>query len=97
MPIKDRIGFGIFGDGLPVGYEENKDRDLSKYAQYKYYNHDINAGLNIIREKYRLNFGVSLQPQNTRLDYKKAEVDTVVKKKCVQFLLLTLIFRYRFF
>lgn len=51
-----------YGDGLPEGYESNKDMSLSKYAQYKYYNHDINAGLNIIREKYRLNFGVSLQP-----------------------------------
>lgn len=50
-----------YGDGLPEGYESNKDMSLSKYAQYKYYNHDINAGLNIIREKYRLNFGVSLQ------------------------------------
>lgn len=47
---KGQDWFWNFGDGLPVGYEENKDRDLSKYAQYKYYNHDINAGLNIIRE-----------------------------------------------
>ena len=82
---KGQDWFWNFGDGLPVGYEENKDRDLSKYAQYKYYNHDINAGLNIIREKYRLNFGVSLQPQNTRLDYKKAEVDTVVKRNVFNF------------
>lgn len=55
-----------YGDGLPEGYESNKDMSLSKYAQYKYYNHDINAGLNIIREKYRLNFGVSLQPEVTK-------------------------------
>lgn len=34
-----------YGDGLPEGYESNKDMSLSKYAQYKYYNHDINAGL----------------------------------------------------
>ena len=68
---------------------------LSKYAQYKYYNHDINAGLNIIREKYRLNFGVSLQPQNTRLDYKKAEIDTVVKRNVFNFA-PNIDFRYRF-
>ena len=92
---KGQDWFWNFGDGLPVGYEENKDRDLSKYAQYKYYNHDINAGLNIIREKYRLNFGVSLQPQNTRLDYKKAEVDTVVKRNVFNFA-PNVDFRYRF-
>ena len=92
---KGQDWFWNFGDSLPVGYEENKDRDLSKYAQYKYYNHDINAGLNIIREKYRLNFGVSLQPQNTRLDYKKAEVDTVVKRNVFNFA-PNVDFRYRF-
>lgn len=92
---KGQDWFWNFGDGLPVGYEENKDRDLSKYAQYKYYNHDINAGLNIIREKYRLNFGVSLQPQNTRLYYKKAEVDTVVKRNVFNFA-PNVDFRYRF-
>lgn len=69
--------------------------EICKYAQYKYYNHDINAGLNIIREKYRLNFGVSLQPQNTRLDYKKAEVDTVVKRNVFNFA-PNVDFRYRF-
>jgi len=41
------------GDELPLGYENNRDQDLSKYAKYNYYNHDINAGLNLIREKYR--------------------------------------------
>lgn len=71
-----------YGDGLPEGYESNKDMSLSKYAQYKYYNHDINAGLNIIREKYRLNFGVSLQPQNTTLTYRKDDVDTMSKERC---------------
>lgn len=87
--------FWKFGDGLPEGYENNKDKDLSKYAEYKYYNHDINAGLNVIREKYRLNFGVSLQPQNTRLDYKKSEIDTVVKRNVFNFA-PNIDFRYRF-
>jgi len=30
-----------YGDGLPEGYESNKDMSLSKYAQYKYYNPKI--------------------------------------------------------
>lgn len=84
-----------FGDGLPEGYESNKDMNLSKYAQYKYINHDINTGLNMIREKYRLNVGVSLQPQNTQLDYKKSEVDTVVKRNVFNFA-PNIDFRYRF-
>ena len=84
-----------YGDGLPEGYESNKDMSLSKYAQYKYYNHDINAGLNIIREKYRLNFGVSLQPQNTMLTYRKDDVDTIVKRKVFNFA-PNIDFRYRF-
>ena len=84
-----------YGDGLPEGYESNKDMSLSKYAQYKYYNHDINAGSNIIREKYRLNFGVSLQPQNTTLTYRKDDVDTIVKRKVFNFA-PNIDFRYRF-
>lgn len=84
-----------FGDELPEGYEDNKDEDLSKRAQYTYYNHDINTGLNLIREKYRLNLGVSVQPQNTRLEYKKAEIDTVVKRSVVNFA-PNIDFRYRF-
>lgn len=84
-----------FGDGLPAGYENNKDMDLSKYAKYDYYNHDINAGLNLIREKYRFNAGVSLQPQNTTLTYKKSEIDTVVKRSVFNFA-PNIDFRYRF-
>lgn len=92
---KNQDWFWNFGDDLPIGYENNKDKDLSKYAQYKYFNHDINAGMNIIREKYRFNFGVSLQPQNTRLDYKKADIDTVVKRNVFNFA-PNVDFRYRF-
>ena len=58
---------------------------MSKYAKYNYYNHDINAGLNLIREKYRFNVGVSLQPQNTTLTYKKSELDTIVKRSVFNF------------
>ncbi len=61
---KGQDWFWNFGDSLPVGYEENKDRDLSKYAQ---------------------------STAEHQIDYKKAEVDTVVKEMC-SILLLTLIF-----
>ena len=68
---------------------------MSKYAKYNYYNHDINAGLNLIREKYRFNVGVSLQPQNTTLTYKKSELDTIVKRSVFNFA-PNIDFRYRF-
>ena len=84
-----------FGDELPLGYENNRDQDLSKYAKYNYYNHDINAGLNLIRDKYRFNVGVSLQPQNTTLTYKKSELDTIVKRSVFNFA-PNIDFRYRF-
>ena len=84
-----------FGYPLPEGYEASKDMDLSKYAKYNYYNHDINAGLNFIREKYRFNVGVSLQPQNTKLAYKKSDVDTIVKRNVFNFA-PNIDFRYRF-
>lgn len=95
IPVEEQDWSWGFGDDLPEGYEANKDKNLSKYAEYQYYNHDLNAGLNIIREKYRLNFGATFQPQNTRLDYKKANVDTVVKRSVFNFA-PNIDFRYRF-
>ncbi|MGL4851113.1 MAG: TonB-dependent receptor [Phocaeicola sp.] len=64
---------------LPSGYENQLVDSLSRDAYYDYYNHDISMGLRFIREKSQLNIGFSLQPQNTRLTYKRGEVmgDTV--------------------
>lgn len=58
-------------DGLPEDYETAYVDSLSKDAEYKYFNHDISLGLRFIREKYQLSAGMSLQPQNTKLSYKK--------------------------
>ena len=73
------------GSELPQGYKENFIDSLSKNARYHYYNHEINAGLRLIRAKYQLSVGASLQPQNTRLDYRKEEIDTVVKRSVFNF------------
>lgn len=63
------------GDKLPQGYEAFKDKNQSKYAEYKTYTHEAMAGLRFIRPKYQLNAGMNFQPQNTRLSYKKGEAD----------------------
>lgn len=61
---------------LPNGYEENAVDSLSKYAQYRYYNHNASISLRFIREKYQLSVGMSFQPQNTKLSYVKGDYMT---------------------
>ncbi len=56
---------------LPDGYQSNLVDSLSKDANYKYFNHDITAGIRLIRESYQLSAGLSFQPQHTKLSYKR--------------------------
>ena len=69
--------------------------DLSKFAVYHYYNHQINLTYKWITEATRLNVGVSFLPQNTKLNYKKGELDTLSIRKVFNFT-PTLDYRYRF-
>lgn len=66
------------GGALPSGYESHAVDSLSKNAEYRYYNHDASVGLRFIRPKYQLNVGMSFQPQNSTLFYKKGDymIDT---------------------
>lgn len=66
------------GGTLPSGYETHAVDSLSKNAEYRYYNHDASVGLRFIRQKYQLNVGMSFQPQNSTLSYKKGDymIDT---------------------
>lgn len=66
------------GGALPSGYESHAVYSLSKNAEYRYYNHDASVGLRFIRPKYQLNVGMSFQPQNSTLSYKKGDymIDT---------------------
>ena len=66
------------GGTLPSGYEAHAVDSLSKTAEYRYYNHDASVGLRFIRQKYQLNVGMSFQPQNSTLSYKKGDymIDT---------------------
>ena len=69
--------------------------DLSKTAEYDYYNHQADVQLRWIREKMQLNVGGSFQPQNTKLSYKQGDLDTAVVRKVFNFT-PTLDFRYNF-
>lgn len=83
------------GDVLPQDYETAYVDSLSKDAEYKYFNHDISLGLRFIREKYQMNVGVSLQPQNTKLSYKKGNFTADTTRTVFNFA-PNVDFRYRF-
>ena len=91
MPEKWIIDYGF---GNP-DYPGTIDRDNSRSAHYTYYNHQAELALRWIREKMRLNVGVSFQPQKTKLAYKKGELDTVAIRNVFNFT-PTLDFRYKF-
>ena len=72
-----------------------RDDNLSRFSEYRNYNHDIQVMMRFIRQKYNLNFGVMVQPQQSKYiqDYQGVHVDTV---RNVVNVIPTLDFRYRF-
>ena len=72
-----------------------RDNELSRFSEYRNYNHDIQVMMRFIRKKYNLNFGVMVQPQQSKYiqDYQGVHVDTV---RNVTNISPTLDFRYRF-
>lgn len=80
---------------LPSDYTDNKDEDLSKYATYKYYNHQIDLAVRWVREKFLMNAGLSFQPQRTTLSYQKGTYMTDTVRNVFNFT-PTFNFRYRF-
>lgn len=80
---------------LPDKLETYEDKDLSRYSAYKNYIHEFNLMLRVIREKYRLNVGVMVQPQHTsyQQDYLGIHVDTT---RSVVNVTPTFDFRYKF-
>ena len=83
------------GDPLPVGYQNHAVDSLGKYAEYRYYNHDASVSLRFIREKYQLSAGVSFQPQNSKLSYKKGDYMIDTTRSVFNFA-PNIDFRYRF-
>lgn len=68
---------GIFE--IPQNYQDFLDKDLSKFAENSYYNHNISLTLRIIRQKFNLSTGITLLPQTSKTSYLKGEfkIDTV--------------------
>jgi hypothetical protein len=80
---------------LEHDYTYYRDDDLSRFAEYKNYTHRIELMFRMIRDKYRLNVGVMVQPQRSHYtqDYQGVSVDTV---RTVTNVSPTFDFRYRF-
>ena len=70
---------------LPENYQENEDKKQSKYAEYKTLEHDMTVSLRFMRDKYQLNAGLSLLPQQTQLSYRKNTLDTIIKRRVFNF------------
>ena len=88
-------GWGDYLGLLDYDLSEYLDDDLSRYSEYKNYIHDLQLMMRINRSKYRLNFGVMVQPQTTKFEqqYQGVHVDTT---RNVTNISPTLDFRYRF-
>lgn len=82
-------------DGVNEDNQGVLNNELSKSAVYNYYNHQMDVTFRWIREKMRLNAGVSLQPQKSDLSYKKGDLDTTTVRNVFNFT-PTFDFRYKF-
>ncbi len=79
---------------LPDDYERYWSEELSRFATYENFDHDITAQLRFIREKYNMNVGFSLLPQRSKMNYQYMgrDIDTV---RTVFNFTPTMNFRYR--
>lgn len=80
---------------LPSNYQDYYDSSLSQYAENKYYNQDFSLTLRVVRPKYLMNVGVSLQPQKSTTSYEKGTYSIDTTRNVVNFT-PTFDFRYRF-
>lgn len=62
----------------PLPDELYEDKDQSKYAEYKSYNHEAEVSLRFNHLKWKLNAGLSFEPQRTVMSYRKGDymIDT---------------------
>ena len=54
------------------------DESLSRFSEYKNYIHDMNVNFRMVRDKYQLNVGAMMQPQQTKFiqNYQGVYTDT---------------------
>ena len=64
---------------LPNRLDTYKDEDLSRYSEYKNYNHTLELMLRVVRKSYNLNVGFQVLPQKTHFiqNYQGLHADTV--------------------
>ena len=79
---------------LPTNYKDSLDYELSRFATYENFDHDITAQLRIVREKYNMNVGFTLLPQHSKMEYANQGIDTMVTRTVFNFT-PTMNFRYR--
>lgn len=74
-----------------------RDDFNSQYAEYKYYNNNVNIGVRYNSEKIRFNAGLSFNPQHTKMQYERPgqNLDTLVTRNVFNFSPEAR-FRYRF-
>lgn len=83
------------GQKLPDGYEKSIIDSLGKDADYKYFNHDISMTVRVVKKKYKLSVGVTLQPQKSVLSYRLGEASVDTLRRVFNFA-PKIDFRYRF-
>ena len=57
-----------------------KNIENSRYATYHDDIQTVNLGFRYVNSDVNFNFGVNMQPQRTKLDYQKSQLDTVVTR-----------------
>ncbi len=88
-------GWDSYLSRLPMSYTGYLDESLSRYSEYKNYTHDIELMFRMVREKYKFNVGMMVQPQLSHFiqDYQSVHTDTT---RTVINVSPTLDFEYRF-
>ncbi len=71
-------GWDSYLSRLPMSYTDYLDESLSRYSEYKNYTHDIELMFRMVREKYKFNVGMMVQPQLSHFiqDYQSVHTDT---------------------
>ncbi len=71
-------GWDSYLSRLPMSYTVYLDESLSRYSEYKNYTHDIELMFRMVREKYKFNVGMMVQPQLSHFiqDYQSVHTDT---------------------
>lgn len=80
---------------FPQGYEACIVDSLGKDADYKYFNHDASVTVRVVKKKYRLSVGVTVQPQKSVLSYHLGESYMDTTRQILNFA-PKIDFKYRF-